>query len=291
MTTLYKYRIYCITDSKYEYVWAETTPTTCPTNTADTIDSSSITIVETREPDETRIKEEIIPTGGHFATTTLKINATKNTTTTVTKTFPFPISALSVEFVTTTDHMEDTLNLVIGKDTIIGNIVANVSPATAWVSQNYTEGQTVTYNSKVYTCILNTVSNEVPTNTTYWQHGLRLAVSQTVIDNTAAGYYIKLDDFTNNDDTERVVRVDTTNNYIYVETNVTNSYLAATPTYVRQSVYSVKEYDIGHPWEHEIGATKIGGSYVPANVDVTIEYTNNSVTDDKLLVGRVEYLY
>ncbi len=53
----------------------------------------------------------------------------------------------------------------------------------------------------------------------------------------------------------------------------------------------MKDYDIGHPWEHEIGNTKIGGSYVPADVEVTIEYTNNSTTDDKLFVGRVEYLY
>ncbi len=291
MTTLYKYRIYCITDSKYEYIWAETEPTTCPTNTAHTIDSNSITIVETREPEEIKIKEEITPTGAHFAATTIKINAIQNTITSSTISFPFPISALSIEFVTTTDHYEDIINMVTGKDTIIGNIVANVSPATAWTSQNYTEGQTVTYNSKVYTCILNTVSNEVPTDTTYWQHGLRVPVSQSVIDNTSIGYFIKLDDLTNNDDTERIIKIDTTNNYIYVEINPTNSYLAATPTYIRQSVYTIRNYDIGPAWEHEIGASKIGGSYIPANVLVTIEYDNKSVTTDKVLIGRVEYLY
>lgn len=37
-----------------------------------------------------------------------------------------------------------------------------------WVSQNYTVDQAVSYNGSSYICILNTVSNEVPTNTTYW---------------------------------------------------------------------------------------------------------------------------
>ncbi len=291
MTTIYKYRVYCSTDSKYEYVWSETLPTTCPTNTAHTIDSNNVSIIEINDPDTIKIKEESIPTGAHFSATTIKINAIKNTVTSTTISFPFPISALSVEFVTTSDHYEDCINMAVGKDTIIGGITANVSPALAWVSQNYTEGQTATYNSKVYTCILNTVSSEVPTNTTYWQHGLRVPVSQDVIDYTAIGYYIKLDDTTNNDDTERVIKVDTTNNYIYVETNPSNSYLAATPTYVRQTVYTIKNYDIGPAWEHEIGVSKIGGSYIPANVLITVDYDNKSVTDDKILIGRVEYLY
>ena len=181
--------------------------------------------------------------------------------------------------------------MIIGKDTIIGNIVANVSPATIWSSQNYTEGQGVIYNNKVYTCILDTVNNEEPTNITYWQHGLRIPVSQTVIDNTSIGYLIKLDNFTNNDDVERIIKIDTVNNYIYVETNPTNSYSAASPTYVRQNVYTIRNYEIGNPWEHEIGASKIGGCYIPANVLITIEYVNKSVTTDKVLIGRVEYLY
>lgn len=291
MTTLYKYRLYCTTDGTYEYIWGEEPPTTCPTNTAHTIDLSSITIVDKIEPNELKVKEESVPTGGNFGVSTLKMTALQNTTTSVTRSFPFSISALSIEFVTTNDHINDLVNLVVGKDTIIGNITANVAPATAWVSQNYTEGQTVTFNSKVYTCILDTVSNENPSNKTYWKHGLRISVSQTVVDNTMKGYYIKLDDLTNNDNVERIIDIDTTNNYIYVETNLTNSYSVATPTYIKQSIYFMKDYDIGHPWEHEIGASKIGGSYVPPNMEVTIEYTNLSTTDDKLFIGRVEYLY
>lgn len=46
MATVYKYRVWCSTDSKYEYVWGETAPTTCPTNTGHTIDGAQTVIVE-----------------------------------------------------------------------------------------------------------------------------------------------------------------------------------------------------------------------------------------------------
>jgi hypothetical protein len=38
----------------------------------------------------------------------------------------------------------------------------------AWVSQNYTVGQSVSYQGTSYICILNTVASEVPTDVTYW---------------------------------------------------------------------------------------------------------------------------
>ena len=49
--SLYKYRIYCVTDSKYEYVWLDSeasAPTTCPTDTGHTVDNSNVIIVENR---------------------------------------------------------------------------------------------------------------------------------------------------------------------------------------------------------------------------------------------------
>jgi len=298
MTTLYKYRIYCSTDSQYEYQWAETEPSTCPTNTAHTIDATKTSIVDKVDPNETLIKEESTPTGGNFDCTTLKVNATKNTISTSKISWPYPISALSVDFISTSTHSGDFISLAVGKDTITGAITANISPASAWVSQNYTVGQMVTYvhpnthyGTRTYACTTNTVSNEVPTDTTYWKHGLELSVEQTVIDNTARGYHIKLDDGTNTDEVERVISIDDTNNKIYVETNPANSYLAATPTYIKQTAYSIKDYELREAWDHTIGESKIGGSYVPADVIVELIYDNKSTDTDKVLIGRVEYLH
>lgn len=38
----------------------------------------------------------------------------------------------------------------------------------AWTTQNYTKGQSVSHNGSTYICILDTVSNEDPSNNTYW---------------------------------------------------------------------------------------------------------------------------
>lgn len=42
MTTLYKYRIYCITDSKWEYKWNDVPITTCPRNSEHDVNPNSI---------------------------------------------------------------------------------------------------------------------------------------------------------------------------------------------------------------------------------------------------------
>lgn len=43
--TVYNYRIWCVTEQAYVYVWSTTEPTTCPNNNGHTIDSSQTTIV------------------------------------------------------------------------------------------------------------------------------------------------------------------------------------------------------------------------------------------------------
>lgn len=44
--TVNRYRYYCTTESNYVYKWDEVAPTTCVNNTAHTIDTSSITIID-----------------------------------------------------------------------------------------------------------------------------------------------------------------------------------------------------------------------------------------------------
>lgn len=48
MATVYKYRVWCNTESAWQYVWSEseTEPTNCPNDTGHTIDSDKTTIAE-----------------------------------------------------------------------------------------------------------------------------------------------------------------------------------------------------------------------------------------------------
>lgn len=115
-------------------------------------------------------------------------------------------------------------------------------------------------------------------------------VAQTVIDNAAVGYYIKLDDGTNADDMGRILSIDKVGLKLTMETATTNAFLAATPSYVKQSVKMVPHIWLSKFGTVTLGSAKIGASYVPANTTIRIRYNNVSVTA-KTFSFILEYLY
>jgi len=257
--------------------------------------SDTIIDIETVKVQE---EDNTVTTDGGFQETTTGFGITGGTgaETDHTICWPFDISALELQFNTEEVHRGDFVSLVIGENTIVGTITSDISTASAWTSQNYTVGQIVTYdagapyNTRVYTCTTNTVSNEIPTNKTYWQHGYEVPVGQTVVDNIYKGYEIRLDDGTNNDYCDRVLKVDSTNLKIYLETDPTNSYNASTPTYVKASVLMLRNHEISTPWRVIVGESKIGGSGVKADTTITTRYTNMDGVENKRLVPSVEYM-
>ena len=44
--TIYKYRIYCTTETNWVYVYDTNAPTVCPTNSGHTVNSSSVTVID-----------------------------------------------------------------------------------------------------------------------------------------------------------------------------------------------------------------------------------------------------
>ena len=117
-----------------------------------------------------------------------------------------------------------------------------------------------------------------------------LTVQQSVIDNIAKGYYAKIADGTNTDDLGLVLDVDEVNLQITVETATTNAFLAATPSYIKQTVKPIPNKILVAGQNSTIGASKIGGSYVPANVVLKCRYNNISATARDFIFD-VEYLY
>ena len=60
--TLLRYRVWCSTDSKWEYWWiaeGDAAPTTCPTDTGHTVDSAKTTIVEIQATNEFETKPQV----------------------------------------------------------------------------------------------------------------------------------------------------------------------------------------------------------------------------------------
>jgi len=293
-TTVFKWRVYCVTDDTYEEVWSETEPTTCPTNTAHTIGA----VTEVTTVDVTgvvKVQEEEIPTGGHFQAKTLALTTNPNSSNYVEVSWPYPISVLSIEWVSEEVHRGDTLDMTVGKDTITGFLAVALTPNAEWTSQNYNLNDMVRYNNKDYKCILSTVSNEDPTDTTYWEYQpLVITVSPTVIQYAEIGFHINLFNGLQSDDLGRVISKDTNASTLTMELTTSNSYAVTQPlpTYIRQTVYMLNGFEMSAPWESVIGESKIGGSYLPTHTKVRVTYHNMSTSGDpKKIVGRVEYMY
>lgn len=130
-TTLVKavqyYRIFCITEAKYNYIWASTLPTVCPTNSLDTIDASSIAIIDSCGSPNVKIIQESGVTGGSYCCESKSVTIPANTTTSSDFSWAFPISVICVYFVSDLSHQGDTIKTTIKPDTIIGTITSNVA--------------------------------------------------------------------------------------------------------------------------------------------------------------------
>lgn len=248
-----KWRVYCETDSKYEYAWRDENqgqPTTCPVDTAHTITSGSQTIVDSKRDVEVIIKEEDVKTGGHYQARTFEIDvAASDSTKELEISFPFPVSLLAAEWVNKAAFEGDQIQVCVGMKTTIGSITENVAASA----------------------------------TTF-------DVSQSVIDNAFVGQLVHLSDGTNEDLCGRIISIDSVNKKITCETATTQSFLAATPTYVKVSVEMMPKGPLDDSGRAQVGGAKIGGSYIPANTTVTVTYFNDSGTAKKMRFVW-EYLY
>ena len=225
MSTINKYRVWCDTDSKWEYMWAETTPTKCPTNTAHSIDSAKITIVDKVTEDLMTIREEDVVTGGHYQACFHKIIIPSGSSEVIHDvTFPHPISLLAAEWTNSADIAGDEIEFVVAPNTIVGALASGVA-----------SGITV------------------------------LPVQQSVIDNIKLGYHCDLYSASGVQDIGRVVDINDNYNTVTVDLSTTQSYSAAWPTYFRMHIDMVVKSPLAGFGRIQLGEAKIGGSYIPAN--------------------------
>ena len=204
------------------------------------------------------VKEEFTPfnqtaTGGRYQAQSfeLQVDHAQGTWKNLDISWPFPVSIFSTEWVNYSTYEGDIVRVVVGEDTIIGAITANVSAA-----------QTV------------------------------IPVSQTVIDNIAVGYNLKLFDGTNTDDLGRVLVRDSDNLELTMEVATTNSFLAATPTYCLQTVEFIPHFRLGGLGRVELAKDIVGGSYLAPNTILRVKYLNNEgTTTNKVFSFVLEYKY
>lgn len=296
--TVYQYRVYCTTDSKYVTTWSTEDPTVCPENNTHSINAGSTTIIDQIEETEVKIKEEDTPTGGHFKLDMFKIEATKNTVTKKYFKFDYPINIITARLITEDTHKGDVLCWSISPQTTIGALTANYTAQSTWTSQNYVVNDLVWYQASdihygsIYKCIVNTVSNENPTNSTYWtKQSITLNVSSTVTTYAKVGFYMNLFDGTNSKDIGYIINVDAIAGTITLNGASDTSFSAVTPSYVRMTVMFMDHVELGPAMNYPVGGDKIGSSYVPAGTVIEAAYDNKSLLNDKTLIAYIEYLY
>lgn len=248
---IYRYRIYCNTESQNVYQWAQTPPTTCPNNTAHTVNLKSISIVDEQGPSLFTIKEESTPTGGNYCMKTEAITVTPGpgVISSLQFSWPFDISVLAIYMLPDATNAGDVLTITVGENTLVGNI-----------TQDIATGATV------------------------------IPVSSSVIAAVAKGYYLTLQESAYADNLGRIIGIDTMNNTLTVETATVHQFLASNTVRVLVSAKPVDGVELVDGLPYTIGMKKIGGSYIPANTVVTVDYLNTTSTTKKLVLAY-EYLY
>ena len=254
MTTIYKYKVFCITTHSEEFIWSEEPPTKCPSDPSHEINTDSISIINQISENKIKIEEESTPTGGHFRVETVSImNIPANESVDTDIFYPIPISVLELKIVTDESNIGDNLRCAIAPDTIIGVITAPTTPGL----------------------------NDIQVSSTVFEH-LKIGFDVELFCVTETGpVFQKLG---------RTLELHPESSKIKTEFPLTQVFNPLLPTYVRMTVYNIDNYTIGKPALYAMGSSKIGGTHIPANIHIRITYKNNT-NQAKSFIGQIEYLF
>ncbi len=164
-TEVYLYQVYCTTENAYVLQWGETEPTTCPNNTAHTINPALTTIIRTISTRTVKAAED---SEGYFETGNIVVNVASGTPGSVTPhdvTWPYKILLWKTILSITTDMLGDTISVVASPNTTIGVIVAPAAiaqttfPVNSTVIQNILRGFLVNLYDGVNNDVLGVCTN------------------------------------------------------------------------------------------------------------------------------------
>lgn len=161
MSTIYKYRAWCIEEAKYVEEWSESQPTLCPNNHANrNLDPGSISVIQTQSDNIVTAAENSI---GYFETTQVINNVPSGATGAVSQfdvTWDSDITLWRTVFSASADMIGDEIKVVAAPETTVGTITSSVAVSDTIINVS----NTVTANViRGLECIL---SNGTVTHTT-----------------------------------------------------------------------------------------------------------------------------
>lgn len=290
MSTVYKWRVYCVTEAADVHTYLPTQPTVCPNNNTHTI-NSTLTVQEQKiSNDIVQVQSEAIPTQGLFRFRDFTINANPNTTTNSDFSFNYPINVICARLVSEEVHRGDSMTWMVNPNQTIGVITTAITAAAVWDNATaYSVDDIVAYNSIKYKCI-QAHTNQTPTTIAYWTKQLnKLTVSPTVIQYLKIGWPVQLTDGVNLDLLGECVEINAGISEISTINCPSHNFSAYT-TYVQMNIVYFDNVIFSGPEVFDIGESTLGSSYLPKGGVIRCSYTNNSGTT-KVIRARVQYYY
>lgn len=141
MSSLTKWRVYCNTENTWSEGWLETElgkPNYCFNDKNHTINPNSHQDIEVTQVINVKIEQESIPTGGNYKSEGYSFEAAPNTVTKYPVSWKIPITTNTVLVNTDESQIGDTLNAIVGPQTIIGVLTADHPIGTKIFSVNST---------------------------------------------------------------------------------------------------------------------------------------------------------
>lgn len=164
MTSVNKYRLWCIEENTFTYAWNTEEPTICPNYHTDrSIDTSKTAIIETITQESLKVEE---PSEGFFQSTSVKIIVPGTTGTTCNHDLIWPMNVLlwRTELNTRLDMVGDDISVLASPEKIIGiltsqgNIGDVIINVTDTVTNNVIRGFELVLDDGINKCNLGMIT-------------------------------------------------------------------------------------------------------------------------------------
>ena len=245
---IYKWRIYCITESKFKYVYLDegvSMSVCCPANSTHEVNPDSVANMGVEPSSVTQPVQVIQNDGqvqGKFRSTSHQMIAygPRGTTTDFIYTYSIPHAIHKGEYVYSGDQEGDVISVLIAAYTTVGVLLAPCTTGSSVVSVS---------------------------DTAFGPNAFMMGYSLRLFDGTS---------YSNEVEVIAIHRETTPKTLTVTPVLVVPHTFAANTTIVQMTYQFVKDRQLGPASRLEVGGSILLGSTVPANVPICIRYTNNS---------------
>jgi hypothetical protein len=128
MSTVYKYKIYCVTENKYVEGFSTGVPTTCYNNNTHSINPNSYQLLDTISTEQYTVKEDKVPVARNVVIECIQFVDVKSASSqSVDFKFDIVTSMYSFKFMADDTNKGDEITISVNPDTTLGLITSSIT--------------------------------------------------------------------------------------------------------------------------------------------------------------------